>query len=48
MSGTLGIGRTAIGRAAVRELPIAASILLALVITGGIVVGLSALVDRFS
>jgi len=48
MSGTLGIGRIAIGRATTRELPIAVSVLLALLITGGIVVGLAALVERYS
>ena len=47
MSGTLGFGRIAIGRAT-RELPIAVSILVALVITGGIVVGLAALVERYN
>jgi len=48
MSGTLGFGRIAIGRATTRELPIAVSILVALVITGGIVVGLAALVERYN
>ncbi len=48
MSGTLGIGRIAVGRATLRELPIAVSIVLALFITVGVVAGLATLVERFN